>query len=274
MQTEEEYLKISCMQLNLNNCTNQDQFFNLIDFNSNQKLDLIVFPENINLCLIFAKSQIRSNSFRSFYEGLVDKFLSMLNLSFLLNIQDLNAQKTIILDAFKRLAIKHNTNVITGSFYEQRCDGVYNVVYAINRFGEIVDSACKKDLVGIEKALGIKSKAENKVVDFDFGKVGLSICFDLNDKEYCSNYKCDILGGPSNGFRPIPGYPFDKNKETPQIQRAIENNYAVIRPYCAGWLGPLYFSGRSMIVGRDGEILTESKTRNQTELLITNIVRG
>lgn len=266
---------VSAAQLKLKKCSNFYNFFELIDSAIiSEDLDLIVFPENINLSLIFAKPEIQTHTFRTFYENLIDKFLSILNLSFLLSFQDLNAQKSIILNAFKFLAFKYNTNVITGSFYEQRSDGVYNVIYAISRTGEILGSACKKDLVGFEKALGIKSKAENKVVEFDFGKVGLSICFDLNDKEYCSKYDCDVLVGPSNGFRPIPGYPFDKNKETPQIQRAIENDYVVIRPYCAGWFGPLYFSGRSMIVGNDGVVLAESKFRNQTELLVANIIRG
>jgi predicted amidohydrolase len=77
---------------------------------------------------------------------------------------------------------------------------------------------------------------------------------------------------PSNGYRPFPGYPFNFEKETPQIQRAKENNFAIVRPYCAGWLGPLYFSGRTMIVDKDGKVLSQSTTRNQTELVFATIV--
>mgnify|MGYP000686668623 CR=1 FL=1 len=117
----------------------------------------------------------------------------------------------------------------------------------------------------------IQGYVENKVVNFDFGSVGLSVCFDLNDKEYISRYECDVLVAPSNGWRLFPGYPFDSKIETPQIERAKENNFAIIRPYCAGWLGPLYFAGRSMIVDRMGNIVKKSKTRNQTELLISDI---
>ena len=65
--------------------------------------------------------------------------------------------------------------------------------------------------------------------------------------------------------------PFDPKIETPQIERAKENNFAIIRPYCAGWLGPFYFAGRSMIVDKMGNIISKSKTRNQTELLISDI---
>lgn len=269
-------VKLCAVQLNLKNCSSYNSFLKYIEFEVFSKTeisDLYVFPENINLSLLFAKDQnIESSSVRTFYETLVDKFLSILDLSFVIKYQKLDDQKSIILDTFKYLAKKYNCNIITGSFYEKRIDGVYNVIYAIDRNGNIIDSACKKDLVGIEKGLKIKSKAENKVVNFDFAKVGLSICFDLNDKEYCSKYKCDILVAPSNGFRPFPGYPFDRSKETPQIQRAQENDYIVIRPYCAGWLGPLYFSGRSMIVDKNGDILAESKSRNDTELLITRVI--
>jgi predicted amidohydrolase len=45
-----------------------------------------------------------------------------------------------------------------------------------------------------------------------------------------------------------------------------------MRPYCAGWLGPLYFSGRTMIVDKDGDILSQSVTRNKTELVFATIV--
>ena len=269
-------MNICAVQLNLKNCFNLKQFIRFIELELNDQVkekDLLVFPENINFCLLFAKrNDLASLSFRSFYEILVDNFLSILNLSFVFKYQKLEDQKNIILETFRYLAKKYNCNIVTGSFYEQKSDGIYNVIYAIDRNGNILDSACKKDLVGLEKGLRIKSKAENKVVQFDFAKVGLSVCFDLNDKEYCSKYNCDILVAPSNGYRPFPGYPFDKNKETPQIQRAKENNYCVVRPYCAGWLGPLYFSGRSMIVDKNGDILAESKSRNNTELLIASVV--
>lgn len=275
MQTQEDLHKICAVQTKLKICNNEKQFYEYINSllaNLLNNVDLICFPENLNLCLLFAKPDINSKSFRSFYENLVDKILSFLNLSFLLNVQDLHTQKNIVLSVFQKIAKEYNTNIITGSFYEQKPDGIYNVIYAIDRNGNILDSACKKDLVGLEKGLRIKSKDENKVVKFDFAKVGLSVCFDLNDKEYCAKYDCDILVAPSNGYRPFPGYPFDKNKETPQIQRAEENNYIVSRPYCAGWLGPLYFSGRSMIVDKNGNILAESKTRNKTEILFASVI--
>lgn len=276
MSKIEKNISLCAVQLRLKNFLNIDDFLQYIElevFKKNNVADIYVFPENINFSLLFVKYEsLRSYSCRSFYENLVDKFLSMLDLSFIVNYQRLNNQKTIILETFKYLAKKYNCNIITGSFYEKKINGIYNSIYAIDKNGIIIGSASKKDLVGLEKAFRIKSYNQNTVIKFDCAKVGLCVCFDLNDEEFCSKFNCDILVAPSNGWRPFPGYPFDFNKETPQIQRAKENNYAVVRPYCAGWLGPLYFSGRTMIVDKDGDILSQSVTRNKTELLFATIV--
>jgi apolipoprotein N-acyltransferase len=78
-------------------------------------------------------------------------------LSFVFNYQKLDDQKQIILETFKYLAKKYNCNIITGSFYEKKKDGIYNSIFAIERNGNIIGSASKKDLVGLEKALKIVS---------------------------------------------------------------------------------------------------------------------
>lgn len=268
-------MKVVAVQLNLKNCKNYKIFYDFLENEVFQKLpenmDLLVFPENINLCLLFAKNDLKSLNLRSFYERIIDKLISLLDLSFIFKYEDLDYQKYVIISAFQELAKKYKVNVITGSFYNKTENGIYNSIYAIDRNGNLLGNASKKDLVGLEKALKIKTEQLNKVINFDFGSVGLSVCFDLNDKDYISGYKCDVLVAPSNGWRLFPGYPFDPKIETPQIERAKENNFAIIRPYCAGWLGPLYFAGRSMIVDKMGNIISKSKTRNQTELLISDI---
>ena len=268
-------MKILAVQLNLKNCKSHSEFIAYIESEVFEKIDhgtdLIVFPENINLCLLNAKEEISVSSYKTRFENFVDKILQSLNLRWILAKQNLSLQKAIILCSFITMAKKYNVNVITGSFYDEIDGDIYNSIYAIDRNGLIISKASKKDLVGLEKAFKIKSKIENTIAEFDFGKVGMCICFDLNDKEYISKYKCDILVAPSNGWRLFPGYPFDFKTETPQIQRAQENNFPIVRPYCAGWLGILYFSGRSMTVDKHGQIINTSKTRNKTELLINDI---
>jgi predicted amidohydrolase len=266
-------MKICAVQLKPKNCKDYNQFYSYVEniFEQAKEQDLLVFPENINFCLLAYKPTPISLSTKTFIENLFNLFISKLNLSFILKKQDLNAQKEVILSCYSILAAKYKTNVITGSFYEQKEDGIYNSIYAIDRNGYFLENASKKDLVGLEKAFRVKSNNIPKVAHFDFGKVGLCICFDLNDPEYCAKFKCDILVAPSNGYRPFPGYPFDLKKETPQIQRAEENKYAVVRPYFAGWMFPLYFQGRTMIVDKFGTIYS-SKTRNKTELVCTTII--
>jgi predicted amidohydrolase len=268
-------VKICAAQLNLKKCSSNESFYNYLNNevfrNISNDTDLIVFPENINLSLLFVKRPKLSLSFKTIFETIFDKFISAINLSFLLKNEDLEYQKEIILNAFSKLAKKYNVNIITGSFYEKTKDGIYNIIYAIDRNGNIIDKAVKKDLVGFEKALKMKSKAENKVVNFDFAKVGMCICFDLNDPKYIEKFNCEILVAPSNGYRPFPGYPFDYKKETPQIQRAQENNFCIIRPYCAGWLGPLYFQGHTMIVDKFGNVIGKAKSKDKTELVFVVI---
>jgi predicted amidohydrolase len=266
-------MKICAVQLNPKSCRDFNEFYSYLFeiFEQAKDSDLIVFPENINFCLLNYKSRPLTLSTKTFIEELFDSFISKINLSFILKKQNLDLQKDVILATFILLADKFKINVITGSFYEKKDDGVYNSIYAIDRNGHVIESQSKKDLVGLEKAFRVKSNNVPKVANFDFGKVGLCICFDLNDPEYCSKFKCDILVAPSNGYRPFPGYPFDFEKETPQIQRAEENNYAVVRPYFAGWMFPLYFQGRTMIVDKFGTIYS-SKTRNKTELVFATII--
>lgn len=267
-------MKICAVQLVLKNCKTRTEFIEYIysQLKIQEQYDILVFPENINLCLLNVQDDYKIFSLKDKLEIFVDKILSKLNLSFILKKQKLDLQKSIILDCFSKLAREYDVNIITGSFYEKQEDGIYNSIYAIDRNGCCVAKASKKDLVGLEKAFKIKSSDKPVVANFDFGKVGMCICFDLNDPDYCSKFDCDILVAPSNGYRPFPGYPFDFEKETPQIQRAKENSYAIVRPYCAGWLGPLYFSGRTMIVDKNGNILAQSTTRNKTELVFASIV--
>ena len=267
---------VSAVQLNLKHCFSKKQFIDYIEKQVFENLlvmpDIICFPENINYCLLFAKKEtISSLSIKSSFENAFDRFISKLDLSFIFRFLNIKNQENIILDSMSFLAQKYNCHIVTGTYYEKRSDGIYNSLSIIDSNGEILGTSSKKDLVGFEKALKIKSQLVPVVIETRLGKIGLCVCFDLNDSEYCSKFKCDVLVAPSNGYRPFPGYPFNYKKETPQIQRVEENKYAVIRPYFAGWMFPLYFQGRTMIVDKNGTIYS-SKTRDKTELLVVTII--
>ena len=272
---------VSAVQLNLKHCFSKKQFIDYIEKQVFDKLliipDIICFPENINYCLLFAKKEtITSLSLKKSFENIFDKIISKLDLSFILRIFNIKNQENIILDSMSFLARKYNCHIVTGTYYEKRSDGIYNSVSIIDNNGEILGTASKRDLVGFEKALKLQTQHDPVVVETRLGEIGLCICYDLDNSYYISKFKkegANILFAPSNGWRPFPGYPFDYKKETPQIERAKENGFSIVRPYCCGWMFPLYFQGHTQIVDALGNVVAKSATRNKTEVITAELVR-
>jgi predicted amidohydrolase len=267
-------MKICAVQLNLKQCLSYNSFLNYLEKEVFQNLpkdvDLVCFPENINLCLLFAKKQnIQKLGIKTNIEILFDKIISSLDLSFLLRIFNIENQKQIIIDACSFLADKYQVTICTGSYYHKKNGQVYNSVSLVDQNG-VIDEFSKYKLTGFERALKLGYQDYPKVID----DLGICICYDLNDKDFIAEMKNEgakIILAPSNGWRPFPNYPFDKIKERPQVQRAIENKVNIVRPYCSGWLFPFfYFQGHSHIVNYNGITIVESKTRNKTELLFAD----
>jgi predicted amidohydrolase len=187
------------------------------------------------------------------------------------------AQKRIA-SIFKRTFQKVSENnkivIISGSIYESKLTGIYNISYVYDN-GKLCGTYAKKKLVPIEISWGVKSGNDNKPIKTSVADVGLVICYDLDDpkfiKEMVSN-GAQFIVAPSGGWRPYPDYPFDKSKEQPQIARSIENQIAIVRPYCCGWLFPgLYFQGHTQIVGQNGEILCESTDWNKQKIFYADL---
>lgn len=272
---------VAAVQLNLRHCFDKKQFVDYLEKEVFHNLlvmpDILCFPENINYCLLFAKKEkALSFSFKNSFENIFDKIISKLDLSFILRFLNIKNQENIILDSMSFLANKYNVHIVTGTYYEKKKDGIYNSVSIIDNKGEILGTASKKDLVGFEKALRLQTQFDPVVIETRLGEIGLCVCYDINDSYYISKFKkegANILFAPSNGWRPFPGYPFDTKTETPQIDRAKENGFSVVRPYCSGWMFPLYFQGHTMIVDASGKIVAKSFTRNKTEIVIADLVR-
>jgi len=273
-------MRVCAVQLNLKHCADYASFVSYLQKEVFDNLlivpDLLVFPENINLCLLFAKKDksFETKNFKTFIELVFDKFIRLFDLSFLLRWFDIDNQRFIILKAFSYFAKKYNTNIIVGTYYHSKQGKIYNSVSMIDSFGFFLEEVHKKKLTGFEKALKLGVQENPVVVESSVGNIGLSICYDINYPDYIKSIcdlGADIVVCPSNGWRPFPGYPYDPKKEKPHIDRAKENNVIVIRPYCAGWLFPLYFQGHTEIIDGNGNLLSRSYTYNRTELVISEI---
>lgn len=125
-----------------------------LEENKDKKPDLVLVPE-------FFSTGIDHNSFINFPE---------------------DENGGLVIDKMKELAVKYNTNIISGSVIEKFEGKLYNTSFAINREGEIVGKYRKIHLFnynGGTEGERITAGLEPVVVDFDFGKVGLNICYDF-----------------------------------------------------------------------------------------------
>ena len=167
---------------------------------SDKNLDLVVFPE-------FFSTGISHEQFLNYPE-------------------DENGGDTIAF--IQELAKKYNTNIIAGTVIEKSADKLYNTSFIIDRNGNIIDKYRKIHLfnyMGGTEGERITPGDREVVVDFDFGKVGLGICFDIR---YPLHYNklikkgADIIVLPTKTIPQgivamvnyIPDYSAEENKET------------------------------------------------------------
>lgn len=148
---------ILCIQTNPivgNKTLNLEKIEYYIEENSDKKLDLVVLPE-------FFPTGISDKHFKDFPEN--DK-----------------GGQTI--EFIKKLAVKYKTNIVAGTVIEKVDEKYYNTSFAINRAGEIVGKYRKIHLynfMGGNEGSLITAGEKEIVIDFDFGKVGLAICYDI-----------------------------------------------------------------------------------------------
>jgi predicted amidohydrolase len=273
-------MRIAIVQLNLNQYRYFDQYVNhmenIISKAKDNNADLVVFPEDINLCVLWTKyNDIAALSIKPILEHIFEFIISRINLSWMKALIATDKQKTIIESVFMYLSKKYEINICSGTYYIKKNNNLYNVCSFYGRDGQLIGQRYKYKLVGIEKAWGVKSVYNPEPVIVDEIKVGLAICFDINDPEYTKKIVdngAEVILVPSNGYRIFPWYPFDESKETPHRDRARENNVPILRPYCCGWLFPgLYFRGSSEIVNKKGLVLAKPLSKDKEEILYFNM---
>jgi len=133
---------------------NMDKIEEIIHQYGDNNLDLVVLPE-------------------FFSTGICDK-------EFINSPEDENGG--YIIKTLQETAKRYNTNIIAGTVIELVDDKRYNTCFVINRQGEIVGKYRKIHLfnfAGGNEDKYITPGSDILVVDLDFAKVGLSICFDI-----------------------------------------------------------------------------------------------
>lgn len=162
----------------------QAEYF--IDALSGYRCDFALFPEFFNAPLMAAFNHLSESD----------------------AIKELAQYTETIVQAFSRLSISYNINIITGSMPELRDGILYNVGYLCKRDGG-VESYEKLHVTPDEvKVWGMRGGNKLQAFDTDAGKIGVLICYDVEFPELgrlLADEGVDILFVPfltdtQNGF--------------------------------------------------------------------------
>jgi beta-ureidopropionase len=82
-------------------------------------------------------------------------------------------------DAVAERARRYHMNIVAGFFVLQD-EGLFNVAVLIDRQGQLAGVYAKQHPTEGEIECGVTPGGETAVVETDFGRVGLAICFDIN----------------------------------------------------------------------------------------------
>ena len=179
--------------------------------------------------------------------------------SFVENSETINNSPT--LNFLKSIATKFNSYVIGGSFVLKEDTGLLkNACPIINRKGEMIDYYSKIHLFShfiYNEGKDITSGDKGLIVNTDFGKIGISICYDIRFPELFRAYAyagADLLVE-------VAAWPkYRQNHwETLSKARAIENQSFMISVSQSGHIMDEEWNlGHSMVVAPYGEVLCQT----------------
>ena len=177
-----------------------------------------------------------------------------------------------VIKEVRNFAKRYNTNIIAGTVITLVDGKRYNTSFAINRDGEIIARYNKIHLynfAGGNEDKYITPGSEVVVVDFDFAKVGMSICFDI---KFPMHYKklikqgAEIIVSPSawctlSAFSEKVKSDFIKTWQGMNMCRAAETLTYFITANLVGLADKnLYVIGNSMICDPLGAIVAGADT--------------
>jgi|SRR5579859_207224 len=149
--------------------------------------------------------------------------------------------------------------LLAGSIVERASDRLHNTAVLLDRAGNIAGTYRKIHLFGYgSREPQILARGERiGVVDTEFGRVGLSTCYDLRFPEL---YRAMIDDGARTFLVPS-AWPYPRVEAWALLNRvrALENQVWLISANCTGGSGTGY-CGRSMIVDPWGTAVTTAGT--------------
>ena len=171
-----------------------------------------------------------------------------------------NIDKSKSLSMLKRIAKKYNTNIIGGSFIENKSNGTYaNTCPVINRKGELICTYEKNHLFsyyGCNEGDIITAGKSPVMVELDGLKIGLTICYDIRFPEIYRAYRkagADLLVNLAawGASKKIPW-------DSMTTSRAVENQTYFVALTQTGLLKDGTENlGHSMVLDYNGNILSE-----------------
>lgn len=173
----------------------------------------------------------------------------------------------IVVKNLSKTAKKFDTNIVCGSVIEKEGDKLYNTCFVVDRTGQIVGKYRKIHLFqffgGNENFYTTPGNLPPSVVELDFAKVGVSICFDI---KYPMLYKtlikmgAEIIVSPSAWIK-LKSLTNKKKEEAAlcwkslNIARAAESLVYFVTSNLAGDMNSsLYSIGNSMITNPLGVV--------------------
>lgn len=152
-------------------------------------------------------------------------------------------------------ARKYHVNLITGCFPWKSKEGLFNTCLCLDRDGAIVGQYSKThlfDAIGKKESDLVKAGNEICIVDFDFGRVGVAVCYELRFPEYLRQIckeDVDLLCIPAAFYKPRHDH-----WEILTKAAALQNLTYV----CAVNQYNRFYCGRSCIVNPGGVVLAEA----------------
>ncbi|MCB9693684.1 MAG: GNAT family N-acetyltransferase [Alphaproteobacteria bacterium] len=137
------------------------------------------------------------------------------------------------IDLLRDLAVRHNVNIVGGSTFTKRDDGLYNVAYVFHRDGRI-DTQDKIHVTpGEARWWGIRGGDRVEAIDTDVARVGVLVCYDVQFPELARKLTADgidLLLVPYN-TNDVYGH---QRVRACAAARCIENHLFTVTAGCVG----------------------------------------